>query len=255
MGSESTQKIGVAIYLRSRSPLRLVDFATDFRKRWPKTPLASRGQERNCVFLASGSCHLAVEFHPAPIPQAVTDAALSETVRRWPSAGDELSTHVAHLKVATAPEVGTELDCAAVLTKVVTSLLSVTDAIGLCWLNGPVLHSCAEFVGIATEMLGASVHPLILWVRADLKSDEHILHTTGMVQFRAPEILIAQQPNARPELLEYLFEVAYYVLTSGKEILEGETIDGPNCVFKISSINGNSDRGKRGLLLTPVQMN
>jgi hypothetical protein len=45
-----------------------------------------------------------------------------------------------------------------------------------------------------------------------------------MLQFEAPERLLAQQARPTAELVSYLFDVAQYVLTSGESILDGETI-------------------------------
>jgi hypothetical protein len=73
-----------------------------------------------------------------------------------------------------------------------------------------------------------------------------------MLQFEAPEILLAHQKRPSPELVEYLFEVANYVLTSGKELLDGETIGGPGGVLRIDSVRG-SDPGRRALVLVPMR--
>jgi len=72
-----------------------------------------------------------------------------------------------------------------------------------------------------------------------------------MLQFGAPEILLAQQAHPSHEAAEHLFEIAHYVLTSGKEILDGETMDGPNGVLRVESVYGR-DRGRRALVLVPM---
>lgn len=256
MSSETPAlKLGAAIYLRSRSPLRLAAFVSDFKKRWPEESLIDEGQEGDCAFFAVGDSRVAIEVRNEPIPQAVTDAVLPSTRRHWPSAETELALHLAHLKIATTPQRGKELGSASALTKIVAALLCVTDSIGVCWLNGPVLHPAQSFVGIASEMFGAGVPPLMLWVGVHWKPEESLLHTKGLVQFDAPEILIAQQKDPSPEWVEYLLEVAYYAMTSGKEILDGETMDGPRGVLTIQSIRGSDYPSRKGLMLVPARPN
>ncbi len=55
------------------------------------------------------------------------------------------------------------------------------------------------------------------------------------------------------EASSYLLDLATYVLTSGKALLDGETVDGPKGTLKIESLKGNS--GKPGVMLFPVRPN
>ncbi len=255
MGSETTSsKLGTAIYLKSRGPF-LAAFVSDFKRRWPDESLNDKGKDRNCAFFTIGDFQFVIELRNEAIPQGVTDAALPSTMRHWPTAETELAPHVAHLKIATTLESGKELDLASALTKMVVSLLCVTDSIGVCWLNGPVLHSAQSFVAIASETFGAGVPPLMLWVGVHWKPQERLIHTKGMVQFDAPEILIMLESEPSPEWVEYLLEVAYYAMTSGKEIVDGDTMDGPEGALTIKSIRGSDHPDRTGLILVPVQPN
>lgn len=255
MSSQSaSSKLGTAIYLKSYRPF-LAAFVSDFRRRWPNESLTEEGKDRNCAFFTTGDSQFVVELRNEAIPQGVTDAALPSAIRYWPTAETELAPHIAHLKIATTLETGKELDLARALTKMVVSILSVTDSIGVCWLNGPVLHSAQSFVAIASETFGAGVPPLMLWVGVHWKPQERLIHTKGMVQFAAPEILIMLKSEPSPVWVEYLLEVAYYAMTSGKQILDGETMDGPEGTLTIKSIRGSDHPDRTGLILVPVQPN
>ena len=70
-----------------------------------------------------------------------------------------------------------------------------------------------------------------------------------MAQFDAPEICLAQQPDAAPLMVDYLVKVAQSVLTSHQQIADGETMDGPHGELKIKK---SSAQGKRILILEPV---
>jgi len=58
----------------------------------------------------------------------------------WPEAQKELEQHVAHLKMAASVEPNSALKTAFDLMRTIYSLLSVTDAIGICWLNASILN-------------------------------------------------------------------------------------------------------------------
>jgi hypothetical protein len=218
----------------------------------PDCPWLNEGRNGNLAYFGSGGSHFAVELRHATIPQEVTNSALPS--RDWPDAEKDLALHVAHLKTVGSPEPGGAFRLAFDLTRAIVALLDLTDAIGVCWLNlnGSVLHPASDFAAIASETLGLGLPPLMLWIAVHWKPQEHVLHTTGMLQFGAPEILLAQQVRPSREMVEYLLEVAHYVLTSGKEILAGETMDGPGGLLRIESVGG-SDHGRRAVILAPVR--
>jgi Domain of unknown function (DUF4261) len=251
-----SEKVGAVIYLRTAQPLRLAAFVSKFHQRSPGLRFTNEGCDGNLTYFGTGDdSHFAIELRHETTPQAVTNSALPS--RHWPDAEKDLALHKAYLKIVASSEPDGALTLAFDLTKVIVALLCVTDAIGVCWLNGSVLsgsvvHSSQDFTAIATEMLGGALPPLILWIALHWKPQEHVIHTTGMLQFGAPEILLGQQVHPSPEMVEYFFEVAHYVLTSGKEILAGETMDGPRGLLRIESISG-SDPGRRALILVPVQ--
>ncbi len=63
-------------------------------------------------------------------------------------------------------------------------------------------------------MFDTGFYPLTLWVAAHFHPEADALHTKGIAQFEAPEIYLAQQPDPAPLMVDYLFQVAQYVLTS-----------------------------------------
>lgn len=247
------QSLGAVIYLRTAKILRLADFAAQFHQLWPGTPLVEEGKQGNAAYFSMGETHLAVEVKSTTVPQAVTDAVLDST-RHWPDARKELGPHVAHVTVGSSGGGSNGLDIASHITKAIVALVRVTDSIGVCWLNGPVVHASRQFSAIAVEMFHLGRLPLMLWIAACWKPEERVIHTTGMVQFDAPEILIAKQPIRSTELIAYLFDAANYILRSGNMVVDGETMEGPNGVLKIESVTGK-DSKKRALILVPVQPN
>jgi hypothetical protein len=199
------------------------------------------GQEGNRAYFGIGECHFAVELRAARVPQPTTDAVLRMTPQ-WPDAEKELAPHQAHLAVSASVDHGDAVNLACEFTRLLAALASVSASIGVCWLNGPVLCSAEEFVGIAAEMLGLGTPPLMLWIAAHWKPEGQLIHTKGMSQFATADLFVAQQRERSVEMVEYLFDLAHYVLTSGKELIAGETIDGPRGVFRIESLSGSDSR-------------
>jgi hypothetical protein len=249
--TSSSNKIGAAVYLKNLGALRLSEFAHEFKQLWPSHSFLNTGKEPDAAFFQVDESEFAVHLRRTQIPASATEAVLTDT-NHWPDARFVLDKHKAHLAVVGTVERGKELHFASDLTKAIVALLGVTDSMAVFWLNGPVLHPAEDFAAIAKEMFGAGLMPLLLWIGMHWKSEVKALHTKGMVQFGAPEIMLIQQNGPSPDLAGYLFDVANYILTSCNEILDGETMDGPNGVLKVSSLKGN-DPNKRMLVLQPVR--
>jgi len=197
--------------------------------------------------------HIAIEVRRRCVPDSVTNSVLDNTLH-WPTAKQDISTHEAHIAVAGSIECDDTVLLASDLTKTVVSLLAVTDSLCVCWLNGPVLSLRDDFMEIATELLKLGQPPFMLWVGAQWRPEGGLVHTKGMPQFGAPEIFLAQQPRFSEENVTYLHSLIKHVLTSGNTFVEGETLDGPNCVYKIERLQG-SDSEKTGLFLVPARPN
>jgi len=100
-------------------------------------------------------------------------------------------------------------------------------------------------------MFDTGLYPLTLWVAARFNADAGVLHTKGMTQFEAPEIYLARQPDPAPLMVDYLFQVAQYVLTSHHRIKGGEKMDSPHGTMRIKSAMGG-DQGRKILTLEPT---
>lgn len=247
------RKLGAAIYLRSFAPLIDASFISDFRKRWPETKCTNEGIKANHSRFGVGQSHIAIEVRRTCVPHSVTGFVLDNTLH-WPTAKQDIATHEAHIAVAGSIERDDTLLLASDLTKTVVSLLAITESLCVCWLNGPVLSLRDDFMEIATELLELGQPPFMLWVGAQWTPEGGLVHTKGMPQFRAPEIFLAQQPCVSEENLNYLHHLIKDVLTSGNIFVEGQTLAGPNCVYKIQRLEGR-DSEKTGLFLVPVQPN
>jgi len=250
MSAESqleAKKVGAVIYLATNRPLHLPDFLAEFHRSWPHLLLQKMGKEPHRALFRVGKSDFALELHHTPVPQEVTEPVV-HTALHWPMASAALAHHKAHLSVVESAENRDVLTLACDLTKAIASLLPVTDSLAVCWLNGPALNSSESFVSTAREMFGTGLYPLKLWVAVGWDAQAGALQTNGMAQFAAPEICLAQQPDAAPLMVNYLFQVAQSALTSHHQIAHGETMDSPHGELKIKK---SSVHGKSVLILEP----
>lgn len=216
------KKLGAVIYLSSNRPLHLPEFFAGFRQSWPNLPLQKMGKEPHRALFRVGKSDFALELHHTPVPQQVMDPVVNSTLH-WPVAGAALAHHQAHLSVAESGENGDGPSLACDLTKAIAALLPVTDSLAVCWLNGPALNSSEGFVETAHEMFGTGLYPVHLWVAVCWDARAGALQTNGMVQFGAPEICLAKQPDPATVMVDYVFHVAQSVLTSHNPVADGES--------------------------------
>ena len=247
----AAKKIEAVIYLSSNRPLHLPDFFSEFQKDWPLLLLEKTGKEPHRAFFRAGRSEFALELHHTPVPHTITDPVANSTLH-WPAAQSALARHVAYIALSGSARLDSIPSMACDLTRAVASLLPITDSLAVCWLNGPALNQAKTFLSTAHEMLATGLYPLTLWVAARWDSDSRALFTRGMGQFNAPEIVLAQQPDPAPLMVDYLFQLALSLVTSHHPIAEGETVDGPHGPLRISK--GQSVQwGNNLLVLDPAR--
>jgi hypothetical protein len=248
------RKLGAVIYLdRVISPLSVEDFLLDFRRRWPQTRCEKVEEADGCTHFKIGTCDVVVQLRTVSVPDSVTNFVL-DAVLHWPEAKEDLSGHEAHIAVAASIQTGDTVLLASVLTRTVVSLLTVTNSRYICWLNGPVLSLKDDFVDIASKLLELGRPPFLLWVGIGWKPEGGLVYTKGMAQFGVHEIFLAKQARLSDEIVTYLHDLVREVLASERTLAVGETIEGPNCFYKIDKLQG-PDSNKTALFLVPAQPN
>jgi hypothetical protein len=113
--------------------------------------LEKTGKELHRAFFRAGRSKFALEMHHTPVPQAITDSVVHSTLH-WPAAGAALALHPAYLSATGSVENGGFLTLASDLTKAIAALVFATDALAVCWLNGPGLTPAKKFAAMAREM-------------------------------------------------------------------------------------------------------
>lgn len=174
------------------------------------------------VFEAEG-CMLAVSFINAPVPddEAVRNAASNYL---WPQAAQVAETHVAQLIVAVFKREASQLDAAAVYTKLVSSCLKLPNAIGI-YTSGTVFQP--EFYQEVTEnMKQEGQFPLLNLIYFGLLRTENGVsgYTIGLQNFGKDEIEVLDSSYEPADLRDFLADIAWYIISADVTLHDGETI-------------------------------
>lgn len=174
------------------------------------------------VFEAEG-CMLAVSFINAPVPddEAVRNAGSNYL---WRQAVQVTQTHVAQLIVAVFKREASQLDAAAVYTKLVSSCLKLPNAIGI-YTSGTVFQP--EFYQEVTEnMKQEGQFPLLNLIYFGLVQTENGFggYTIGLQNFGKDEIEVLDSSYEPADLRDFLADIAWYIISADVTLHDGETI-------------------------------
>ena len=197
-------------------------------------------KKENGFILGLGRDHAAVALVPVPIPWSKLEGPCA-TAWWWPQAAEAMRGHSAHALVALAGETGNPLQRHITLTHLVAAVLSHTDAVGVYWGGGAVVHSPEAFLEQAQDFSPENL-PIPLWIdfRVEPNDDgSHRLYTTGMNAFGKPEIEILHSAQQAAEIFNFASSIAEYVITRNPNIEAGHTV-GRSPTEKIPATYGPS---------------
>jgi len=183
-----------------------------------------QSKEGNIVF-ELGNDNAAVALMPTAIPWSNLEGPCA-TAWWWPEAAEHVNRHKSHILVALVGKKGNTIQRSMMLTHLTAAVAANTDAAGIYWGGGALIHEPQAFVEQAKQLSPDDL-PLYLWIdfRMEQNDAESIrLYTTGMKVFDQKEIEIPRSTKSAAEILDFAYSIAAYVLTSDKTIQDGETI-------------------------------
>ena len=207
-----------------------------------------RTADAQIVFPFGGNISI-VGFVSQPIPWSQLKGPC-ETAWWWPEAADCLNGHASHLIIALTGTAGDVRDRHARLTHLVAALLEHTQAAGVYWGNGTLVHEPRAF---RTQADGLTAEQLVpqLWIdmRVEHNGDgTNRFFTTGMHAFSQLELEIDRTPLDPESLLDVCYPTIDYILRSGVRIGHGETI-GRTAEEKIKVTHAPSMLESRGKVM------
>ena len=125
-------------------------------------PLGISQSTERLMTCTLGEQPVAVTLAPHPIEPSRLEGPCA-TAWYWPEATDALRGHSAHLLVMLVDEGGSAVDKSRRLTQFVTAIADQTEALGILWGPGHLIHPRAAFIEQARQMTEDNL-PLYLWV-------------------------------------------------------------------------------------------
>jgi len=125
---------------------------------------------------------------PVPIPWSQLEGPCT-TAWWWPEATKRMKPHKHHFLVALIGGSIEPVERRVILTKVISSVVRDTDAVGIYWGEGTLVHEPSQFVQQA-ESVSAENIPGPLWidVRVENTPEGSLCFTTGMASLGFLEI-------------------------------------------------------------------
>jgi hypothetical protein len=112
------------------------------------------------------------------------------------------------------------------LTHLVAAVASHTDAAGIYWGSGTLVHDPQVFIEQVHDLSPDNL-PLPLWIDFRVVPNDdgsNRLFTTGMKAFNEAEIEIPHSQKQPAEIFNFACAIAEYIITSHAEIRDGETV-------------------------------
>jgi hypothetical protein len=202
------------------------DIIAEFEKRCPDGPklTATDKQDTTCMFDLGGRTAF-VSLMPAPIPWSDLEGPCA-TAWWWPEAADCLQNHRYHAIVGFMGEDDDLVRNHIWLSQLVSAAAVISDAAGIYWGSGTVVHEPQAFADTTAELEPDDVNPS-LWIDMRLEQNEdesYRFFTTGLSAFGQPEMEIDRSERPPEDILNFCFDIIAYLLNSRVTIGNGETV-------------------------------
>jgi hypothetical protein len=189
-----------------------------------KTSKELEWQGSNLVFPFRGG-QLAVSLMPAPIPWSSLEGPCA-TAWWWPDATKAMRSHTNHFLVALIGGSIEAVERRVVLTKAVSAVVADTDAVGVYWGEGTLVHEPSQFLHRASTASAQDI-PGALWldVRVEKNPDATLrCFTTGMAPLGFLEIEVEESSLSPDELMAFIGDTACYIVNKRLHIPDGDTM-------------------------------
>lgn len=154
--------------------------------------------------------------------ETVTQGAIRNYL--WDDALDAVSQHTSHVAISIVEGHGKPLEEGILLAKLLSVATEQTGATAI-YTNG-VLYEAKKYQE-ETEQLRDDMLPMtnLIWVDIDFEEDGTVsLYTSGMEEFDQLNVEFLHCPWDPERAWNYILSVANYVLTSGKELTDGDSV-------------------------------
>lgn len=172
-----------------------------------------------------GNDQAAVALMPVAIPWSDLEGPCA-TAWWWPEATERMKGHANHVLAALVGDTGNLIQRHITLTHLTALIASHTEALGVYWGGGRLVHDPQVFVEQAQNISPERL-PLHLWIDFRVEPNDdgtYRLYTTGMGALGLMEIEIPRSRKPPAEVYDFAYAIANYLLTSRPDIKDGHTV-------------------------------
>jgi len=198
-------------------------------------PLAFGGQQDDTMHFEANGRMLSAALMPAPIPPDELARPIASSWW-WPQASAQLAGHTHHVIVG---HLGAESDGAGavaarlLLTRLITLMIDETDAVGVYWGDGALVHDAPIFQRLTGGISPSNV-PTALWVNIQVGPDMQAAeagqtglfagYTLGLDALGHLELQTRQAAIDGEQMFQTIHDFAHYLISARPVIADGDTI-------------------------------
>lgn len=220
--SQESKIILGMIMLEEEKTFELDNFIEDFKNNYGYD-IQKTEDDATLVFEVNGEM-VAIAHMPVPIP--INDLKESaQYAYYWQTAFKEVQNHKSHIIVSILQGGNNQINRYKLFTQVLSSLLRITNSIGVYKGNQSLLIQKDDYLRQA-EHMNEGYLPLNLWVYFGLRSNDegNSAYTYGLQEFNKNELEILHSSKDLEAIRGFIFNIAHYVLSHNITFKNGETI-------------------------------
>ena len=188
---------------------------------------------------------IAVALMPGPVPWDDLEGPCA-TSWWWPEATERMRAHKYHFIVTVMGGTIPPVERRVILTNVVRAVLRNTDAVGVLWAEGTLVHEPSAFLE-QSEGISETHIPGPLWIDVRIEQNEDNTlrcFTTGLAPLGHMEIEVPRTTLKPQELIEFVGDTACYIVNTNTPIADNETLGRTATEkFKVRHAKSMFDRG------------
>jgi hypothetical protein len=179
--------------------------------------------DNDASVLVIGEHMVAIAFIPAPVPMSDMEA-VAPFAYNWQTVMNDVKEMTGHAIVSIMNEHGSVTDRYAMLTRVLYSILAVSNAIGVYQGSQTMIIPKKQYLDSA-EVLKHDACPVSLWVYIGLRKTEqgNNVYTHGLKMFGKQEVEVLDSALGMQELYNLAVNICTYVIISNITFKSVET--------------------------------
>ncbi len=181
------------------------------------------GSNETASFTIDGEM-VVIATMPAQIPWSDISATAQYSYN-WPTAEEDLKNHDSHVLVTMLSGKNSEYERFKILTKVLSAIVATSNCIGVYQGLQSLLIPRQQYLQGA-EILKQGKNPVDLWIYIGLRKNENgnSAYTYGLKAFGKLEMEFVDTPLSLEEMLDFLSNIASYVIGNDVTFRSGETL-------------------------------